>query len=118
MGATARTNPSDQLEPLALHPDRHRPAWAKARREGAAVGLRQRPSHSGKEAPPRGHVLAALGQGEHAPGEAAETDVVLHLGDLAYATGYESEWDRFMSQVCTLRPAPHRPRWHGLRECG
>ena len=27
------------------------------------------------------------------------TDLLLHIGDLAYATGYESEWDRFMSQI-------------------
>ncbi len=26
-------------------------------------------------------------------------DLVLHPGDLAYATGYESEWDRFMEQI-------------------
>jgi len=26
-------------------------------------------------------------------------DVVMHPGDLAYATGYESEWDRFMEQI-------------------
>ena len=26
-------------------------------------------------------------------------DVVLHPGDLAYATGYASEWDRFMEQI-------------------
>ena len=26
-------------------------------------------------------------------------DIILHPGDLAYATGYESEWDRFMSQI-------------------
>lgn len=26
-------------------------------------------------------------------------DIVMHPGDLAYATGYESEWDRFMAQI-------------------
>lgn len=26
-------------------------------------------------------------------------DVILHPGDLAYATGYESEWDRFMEAI-------------------
>lgn len=26
-------------------------------------------------------------------------DLLMHPGDLAYATGYESEWDRFMSQI-------------------
>ena len=26
-------------------------------------------------------------------------DLVLHPGDLSYATGYESEWDRFMAQI-------------------
>ena len=26
-------------------------------------------------------------------------DLVMHPGDLAYATGYESEWDRFMAQI-------------------
>merc|ERR1719473_1339928 len=26
-------------------------------------------------------------------------DVILHPGDLAYGTGYESEWDRFMEQL-------------------
>ena len=26
-------------------------------------------------------------------------DIVFHPGDLAYATGYESEWDRFMAQI-------------------
>ena len=30
---------------------------------------------------------------------AGAVDVLLHPGDLAYATGYESEWDRFMSQI-------------------
>jgi 3',5'-cyclic AMP phosphodiesterase CpdA len=29
-------------------------------------------------------------------------DVILHPGDLAYATGYESEWDRFMEQISPL----------------
>lgn len=29
-------------------------------------------------------------------------DVILHPGDLAYATGYESEWDRFMSQISMM----------------
>ena len=26
-------------------------------------------------------------------------DVVMHPGDLSYATGYESEWDRFMEAI-------------------
>eukprot|EP00039_Didymoeca_costata_P023149 m.6158 g.6158 ORF g.6158 m.6158 type:complete len:635 (+) comp3490_c0_seq1:62-1966(+) len=26
-------------------------------------------------------------------------DLILHPGDLSYATGYESEWDRFMEQI-------------------
>lgn len=30
---------------------------------------------------------------------AGAVDVILHPGDLAYATGYESEWDRFMEQI-------------------
>ena len=29
-------------------------------------------------------------------------DIVMHPGDLAYATGYESEWDRFMEQIEVL----------------
>ena len=32
-------------------------------------------------------------------------DLVLHPGDLSYATGYESEWDRFMEQVEPLSSA-------------
>ena len=32
-------------------------------------------------------------------------DLVLHPGDLSYATGYESEWDRFMEQIEPLTSA-------------
>ena len=30
---------------------------------------------------------------------AGGVDLLLHPGDLAYATGYESEWDRWMAQI-------------------
>jgi hypothetical protein len=43
--------------------------------------------------------MAALVKAEHG------VDVVLHPGDLAYATGYESEWDRFMTQIEPLSSA-------------
>ena len=32
-------------------------------------------------------------------------DLILHPGDLSYATGYESEWDRFMAQIEELSSA-------------
>ena len=76
-------------------------------RWGGAPGLTPlalRPAHptghvrSGKEGPPRGRVMAQLAEESVAAGS-APTDLVLHLGDLSYATGYESEWDRFMSQI-------------------
>eukprot|EP00927_Polykrikos_kofoidii_P026610 TRINITY_DN23667_c0_g1_i1.p1 TRINITY_DN23667_c0_g1~~TRINITY_DN23667_c0_g1_i1.p1 ORF type:complete len:687 (-),score=77.31 TRINITY_DN23667_c0_g1_i1:259-2238(-) len=51
---------------------------------------------SGKEGAPKGRVLrAASGLAAQGP----TTDLVLHVGDLAYATGYSSEWDQFMSQI-------------------
>eukprot|EP00505_MAST-04D_sp_SCG-Rhode-Island_P005210 Stramenopile-MAST_4_protein_5210 len=30
---------------------------------------------------------------------AAHADLAVHIGDLAYATGYESKWENFMSQI-------------------
>ena len=30
---------------------------------------------------------------------ASGVDLLLHPGDLSYATGYESEWDRWMAQI-------------------
>ena len=43
--------------------------------------------------------MAALVKAEHG------VDVILHPGDLAYSTGYESEWDRFMTQIEPLSSA-------------
>eukprot|EP00040_Diaphanoeca_grandis_P011444 m.58676 g.58676 ORF g.58676 m.58676 type:complete len:648 (+) comp22596_c0_seq2:141-2084(+) len=54
---------------------------------------------SGKEAPPRGHVMMSLAGSVQKNDGVAHTDLVLHIGDLAYATGYETEWDRFMTQI-------------------
>jgi len=53
---------------------------------------------SGKEGPPGGHIMAQLAH-ETASAGAPPTDLLLHIGDLAYATGYESEWDRFLAQI-------------------
>lgn len=55
---------------------------------------------SGKEGPPSGHTMQWLSSSlSSAPAERAVADVVVHIGDLSYATGYESEWDRFMKQI-------------------
>eukprot|EP00656_Telonema_subtile_P030983 TRINITY_DN3394_c0_g1_i1.p1 TRINITY_DN3394_c0_g1~~TRINITY_DN3394_c0_g1_i1.p1 ORF type:complete len:618 (+),score=64.76 TRINITY_DN3394_c0_g1_i1:86-1939(+) len=53
--------------------------------------------HTGKAGPPKGHTLSGL-SGQALAG-VLNTDVVVHIGDLAYATGYESEWDFFMSSI-------------------
>jgi len=53
---------------------------------------------SGKEAPPSGHVLGHI-KTSLTRTNGLSADVVVHIGDLAYATGYETEWDRFMSQI-------------------
>jgi hypothetical protein len=52
---------------------------------------------SGKEGPPMGHTLQWISSRIKEPRDAS--DVVIHIGDLSYATGYESEWDRFMNQI-------------------
>ena len=44
---------------------------------------------------PRGSILSAVRS-------APKADVVLHIGDLSYATGYESEWSYFMSQITPI----------------
>lgn len=31
-----------------------------------------------------------------------ETDLVLHIGDIAYAVGYSSQWDEFMAQILPI----------------
>ena len=54
------------------------------------------PSLSGKSGPPAGHVLRSFSTG------LAQADLMLHIGDLSYATGYESEWDYFMSQIAPI----------------
>ena len=54
---------------------------------------------SGKEGPPRGHTMAQLARKVASGAGSAPTDLLLHIGDLAYSTGYESEWDRFMAQI-------------------
>ena len=48
---------------------------------------------SGKEGPPKGHTMKWISKSD------VESDVLLHVGDLSYATGFESEWDIFMSQI-------------------
>lgn len=48
---------------------------------------------NGKKGPPSGHILRTFGSG------AVQADIMVHIGDLAYATGYESEWDYFMSAI-------------------
>jgi len=61
--------------------------------------------HSGKEGPPSGHTLQWMMQQQQQSmmrsqtQKTARADVVVHVGDLSYATGYESEWDRFMQQI-------------------
>lgn len=51
--------------------------------------------NSGKDGPPRGHTMKWLSSSS----SNVKSDVVLHIGDLSYATGFESEWDIFMSQI-------------------
>lgn len=34
--------------------------------------------------------------------ESSHVDFVLHVGDLAYANGYQAEWDQFMSQILPI----------------
>jgi hypothetical protein len=46
---------------------------------------------------PRGRVMSSLSR--RAASDENLTDLVLHIGDLSYATGYASEWDRFLSQI-------------------
>ncbi len=50
-------------------------------------------SESGKEGPPKGRTMKWISKSD------VESDVLLHIGDLSYATGFESEWDIFMSQI-------------------
>jgi hypothetical protein len=50
---------------------------------------------SGKSAPRRGQALARLALADSLD----NTDLVLHIGDISYATGYSSKWDRFMNQI-------------------
>jgi len=40
-----------------------------------------------------------------------QTDIVLHAGDLCYATGYESKWDKFLTAIQPL--AAHVPYMTG-----
>ena len=56
---------------------------------------------SGKTGPPQGRVLSSLAAAARSSdgNGTVFTDLALHLGDLAYATGYASEWDRFLSQL-------------------
>jgi len=44
----------------------------------------------------RGSLLSTIRDAE------TDTDLVLHIGDLAYATGYETEWNYFMSQISPI----------------
>eukprot|EP00929_Paragymnodinium_shiwhaense_P083225 TRINITY_DN44269_c0_g1_i1.p1 TRINITY_DN44269_c0_g1~~TRINITY_DN44269_c0_g1_i1.p1 ORF type:complete len:670 (-),score=5.90 TRINITY_DN44269_c0_g1_i1:47-2056(-) len=58
---------------------------------------------SGKEGAPRGKVMTKLTAmaASHAE-KGTPTNLVLHIGDLSYATGYETEWDYFMTQIEVL----------------
>jgi len=67
--------------PLALNP------------HGSILG------NSGKTGPPKGTTLRALGAAADLPTLTGPADLILHLGDLSYATGYESEWDFFMGMI-------------------
>mmetsp|Transcript_29660 Transcript_29660/g.78618 ORF Transcript_29660/g.78618 Transcript_29660/m.78618 type:complete len:651 (-) Transcript_29660:185-2137(-) len=46
----------------------------------------------GREGAPQGRVLRSLAS-------ESDVDLILHVGDISYATGYESEWDRYMAQI-------------------
>lgn len=69
------------LVPLALHPP-------------GPVSV------SGKEGVPRGKVMKKMiAMADLHASKETPTNLVLHIGDLAYATGYETEWDYFMTQI-------------------
>jgi len=91
------------MEPFALNTTNFALSkWEDADWEGGHVPLAlntasREKTMSGKEGPPLGRVMYGLGkqiQNGHAP-----PDVTIHIGDLSYATGYASEWDRFMAQI-------------------
>jgi hypothetical protein len=67
---------------------------------GLADSPHQEKVASGKEGAPQGKVIrkmASMAESQAAKG--APVSLVLHVGDLAYATGYETEWDYFMTQI-------------------
>ena len=78
--------------------------WEHADWEGGHIPLalntasRQK-TMSGKEGAPKGRVMSQLARRAAESNGADTPDVVLHIGDLSYATGYASEWDRFSERL-------------------
>jgi len=78
--------------------------WEEADWEGGHIALAlntasREKTMSGKEGAPQGRVMSQLARRAAESNGTDTPDVVLHIGDLSYATGYASEWDRFMTMI-------------------
>ena len=56
-------------------------------------------TRSGRTGPPRGTVISGIARrlSSRSKEDSLDiTDLLVHIGDISYATGYESEWDRWV----------------------
>eukprot|EP00300_Choanocystis_sp_HF-7_P006210 c14553_g1_i1.p1 GENE.c14553_g1_i1~~c14553_g1_i1.p1 ORF type:complete len:684 (+),score=149.77 c14553_g1_i1:197-2053(+) len=70
----------------------------------SANPMRQHSNHSGRTQPPAGTSLKQLAAKMKPTKSRAQSgrviaDLLLHVGDISYATGYLTEWDRFFAQI-------------------